>query len=321
MAVDLAVPDIALELGAAARKLLLAEGGTQLCRQAEAEPGRRESVGELLAPLGLWDIDPREDLDQAMAAAEVVRASGALALPYPVVGRLLARDGRWLAVVRDTRSPVRIEHGDLTTTWLLAGLDGTATAPGVLARTPGQVLAPFVARGDAGQSVDGVPPGDVALWLTLDSFWLLGAAQAALDLTVRHVLARQQFGRPLAAFQAVRLRTAECVTLLEGLRTLGQFTLWHRFERPVDAMADALALRSVALEAANATFWAAHQFHGAGGFSKEHDVTLLHRHAQGHIRLPADYEEVGRLLTLEVERAGFETLYGRFQGPVEEVRG
>lgn len=313
MAVDLAIPDLAAELAGSVRKLLVAEGGTELCRAAEADPGRREILAALLGRLGLWELDAREDVEQAMAAAEVVRVAGSMAVPYPVVGRLLSTGSSWLAVVGDCSSPVRVEHGDLGS-WLLAGLDGSSSAATGLIRGGGQKLAPFVCRGPAGQPADAVPAGDVARWLALDSFWLLGAAETALERTVDHLLSRHQFGRPLAGFQAVRLGVAERVTLLEGLRTLGQYTIWHQFERPEDALVDAIALRAVALEAVTATFWAAHQYHGAVGLSLEHDVTLLHRHAQGHLRLPLDYDAVCVRLVAEIDRGGFESLYGRFQG-------
>jgi hypothetical protein len=249
-----------------------------------------------------------------VTAAEVARTAGAVVLPYPVVPRLLARGPSWLAVVRDGTSPARVEHGDLSEDWLLAGLDGTAATGSGLRPQPGQLLAPFVCKGPPGARADGVPDLDVALWLTLDSCWLLGAAETALRRTVDHLLTRHQFGRPLAGFQGVRLRVAECVTQLEGLRALCRFTVWHHITRPADALADAFAVRTVALEAVSAVFAAAHQFHGAGGFSLEHDVTLLHRHAQGHLRLPIGYDDLGRLLVREVAEQGFESLFGRFQG-------
>jgi hypothetical protein len=319
MVVDLAIPDVAVELGSSARKLLSGEGGTAICRRAEDDPARRAAAGELLDALGIWDLDPREDAEQAMAAAEVVRAAGAVVLRFPVVGRLLAQDSRWVSVAPNCRGVLRVEHGDVGGSWLVAGLDGTACVASGLTGPSGTKLAPFLSRGEPGEAAPAVARADVALWLTLDSVWLLGAAEAALQLTVGHLLTRHQFGRPLASFQGVRLRVAECVTLLEGLRTLGQFTVWHRFEEPADALVDALALRSVALEAVTVAFWAAHQFHGAVGFSVEHDVSLLHRHVQGHLRLPADHDELGRLLLHEVERGGFASLYGRFQaGPAAE---
>jgi alkylation response protein AidB-like acyl-CoA dehydrogenase len=47
-------------------------------------------------------------------------------------------------------------------------------------------------------------------------WWLVGSARAMLDLARRHALDRVQFGRPLAAFQAVRHRLAETLVAIEG---------------------------------------------------------------------------------------------------------
>jgi hypothetical protein len=326
MAVDRAIPDVAREFGDAVRGRLRTAGGLELCRRAEQDPSLRAEVGDLLAPLGLWELDVRADADQAAVAAEAVRTAGALVVPYPLVARLLGDADAWLAVVRDGGPLLRIEHGDLAPSWLVAGLDGSsATAAALHPGTP-SVLAPFVCRGDRGPAAelvpatDPVPATDVALWLTLDAFWLLGAAGTALERTVEHLRTRRQFGRPLANFQGVRLRVAECVTLLEGLRELCWFTLWRQHAAPADATVDALALRTVALEAVGAVFAAAHQFHGAVGFSLEHDLALLHRHVQGHVRLPVDHEDLGRLLVEQVERDGFDSLFGRFQGTAEGGR-
>jgi hypothetical protein len=314
MVVDLAVPDVVTAFGESVRKLLEDSGGTAVCRRAEDEPALRAELGEALEELGLWDLDVRDDPIQALAAAECIRIAGTVALPYPIAGRLLARDSAWLCVTRAADSPVRVDHGDLNHDWLLAGLDGSGREATELRLGAGRSLAPFVAAGSTGASVEPPPDGDVARWLTLGTFWLLGAAERVLSMTVEHLLTRHQFGRPLADFQGLRLRIAECVTAVDGLRELCRFTVWHHVARAEDSLADALALRSVALEAVPAVFAAAHQLHGAGGFATAHDVTLLHRHAQAYLRLPVGYDELGRLLVQQVEATGFESLFGRFSG-------
>src|SRR5262245_42347373 len=46
---------------------------------------------------------------------------------------------------------------------------------------------------------------------------LTGLGRGALTRTTAHAVERHQFGRPLASFQAVQFRLAECFNLLEGL--------------------------------------------------------------------------------------------------------
>ncbi|MCM3882045.1 acyl-CoA dehydrogenase family protein [Frankia sp. R82] len=47
-------------------------------------------------------------------------------------------------------------------------------------------------------------------------WWLVGSGRAMLALAREHALARAQFGRPIASFQAVRHKLAETLVALEG---------------------------------------------------------------------------------------------------------
>src|SRR5215211_4539255 len=79
----------ALELGRVVRSVIDGAGGDAIVRDAEAAPAtRHERVDPLLGALGVWDLSPRADAVELEAAAEVCRASGWFALPYPVPERL-----------------------------------------------------------------------------------------------------------------------------------------------------------------------------------------------------------------------------------------
>jgi alkylation response protein AidB-like acyl-CoA dehydrogenase len=177
---------------------------------------------------------------------------------------------------------------------------------------PGR-LAPFVAEVKLGERVEtGTDPAhDLALWLSLSAWWILGSTERALDLTVRHVNEREQFGAPLAKLQSVRFRVADTSALIRGLAELARYTAWRLNRHPEDAMVDALALRVMAHETAHATFKTAHQLHGAIGFSNEHDLSVLSRHVQPYLRLPLDYEKTTALLVERFDQDGFEGLFGR----------
>ena len=47
-------------------------------------------------------------------------------------------------------------------------------------------------------------------------WWLVGTSRAMLSLARQHALDRQQFGRPVASFQAIRHRLAETLVAIEG---------------------------------------------------------------------------------------------------------
>jgi alkylation response protein AidB-like acyl-CoA dehydrogenase len=102
-----------------------------------------------------------------------------------------------------------------------------------------------------------------------------GLGRGALDKTVRHAVDRHQFGRPLASFQAVQFRQAECLNLLDGLRLC-----------VLDAAGRAEAGRADAGVAAALTWlWAdrtaeavadhCHQVFGALGFCTETGLVAL----------------------------------------------
>ncbi|MEU3619171.1 acyl-CoA dehydrogenase family protein [Streptomyces sp. NPDC006872] len=99
-------------------------------------------------------------------------------------------------------------------------------------------------------------------------WWLLGTGRAMLALARLHILDREQFGRPLASFQALRHRLAETYTALEGAEAA-----------LVAARDDTGALLAKAA-AGRATLTAARhcqQALGGVGFTAEHE---LHRHVR-----------------------------------------
>jgi hypothetical protein len=303
------LPDEALEFGAAADKAFAALGGVELARRAEQDPALREpEVAPALTALGIRELDPREDADSLAAAATLCQAAGRVALPYPVVGVLLAdADGRPFAVVPD--GTARADHGDLFPEWRLATADGVATAGAATSgRRLGTRLGPFVtdlARGDTLPAA-GV---DVALHLALTACQVLGAADRAVELAVDHVTTRVQFGKPISAFQAVQFQVADAAVAVAGLRELAHFTLWRLATDPAGTLADALALRLHALDVARSVLRTSQQLHGAAGVCDEYDVSVLARHVQPALRLPWSAERTVTELAGAIARDGFVGLF------------
>jgi alkylation response protein AidB-like acyl-CoA dehydrogenase len=95
-----------------------------------------------------------------------------------------------------------------------------------------------------------------------------GLLAAALASVVTHVTERQQFGRPLATFQAIRHRLAEA-----QVRTNGVYWLAMKAAGTLDAGDAALAALH-AQESARACVYDFHQFLGAMGMTLEHPLHL-----------------------------------------------
>ncbi|WP_432166519.1 acyl-CoA dehydrogenase family protein [Streptomyces sp. bgisy031] len=107
----------------------------------------------------------------------------------------------------------------------------------------------------------------------------VGAAGRALERTVEHVRGREQFGRPVGSFQAVKHRLADVYVQVQAARSAAYYAAWSTgFEGGERtgglALAQALeALRTAASEAV--------QLHGGIGFTWEHDAHLYLKRATG----------------------------------------
>lgn len=302
------LPDDVVAFGDAARERLAALGGVQFALRAETDDdGRRQAV-DALAELGAWDVDPRAGADDLLAAAQLCRVSGMVALPYPIVDQLLAVDGARMALI-DPRRPY-VDHGDLPGDWIGADLDGDARRllPGP--RTTASKLGPFVSRVTVDRPVPPVSTDAVARHLVLGAWRILGGLEAALSLTSSHVVVRTQFGKPLAEFQAVRFTVADAAVAVRGLEELAKYTAWRLGTTNNRArFADAIALRLHADDVARDVLHHCHQMLGAIGFCDEHDVSVLDRHLQPLLRLPCSAEVLADRLVGAVAAGDFESLF------------
>jgi alkylation response protein AidB-like acyl-CoA dehydrogenase len=103
---------------------------------------------------------------------------------------------------------------------------------------------------------------------------LIGLTQRMLDDTVVYVVARHQFGRPIASFQTVKHRLADVAVSLGAARA-GLDTAWSDLD-PLSAMAaKALAGRANASASTHC-----HQVHGGIAFTVEHGFHRFIRRGQ-----------------------------------------
>jgi hypothetical protein len=302
------LPPEAVEFGLVAERAFAELGGVDAARRAEAEPARRNEAGAVLEGLGAAELNPREDPDGAVAAAELCRAAGRVVLPYPTVATVVRGrdDGLPVAVVADGRH--RVDHGDLFPEWRLVTPAGGAWAASPAGPRLGSRLGPFVADLAVRRPLE-AGAGDAWLALTLTAFWILGVVDHAIELAVSHVRNRVQFGRPLAAFQSVQFALADASVAANGLRELAQFTLWRLSAAPESAPCDVLALRVHAQQVAGSVLRTAQQLHGAAGVCDEYDISILCRHIQPALRLPSGMAQTTDQLVRAVDEMGFDSLY------------
>jgi alkylation response protein AidB-like acyl-CoA dehydrogenase len=114
-----------------------------------------------------------------------------------------------------------------------------------------------------------ISPEDVKTrWRIAIAAEAAGLLAAALDSVTAYVTDRQQFGRPLATFQALRHRLAEA-----QVRTNGVYWLAMKAAATLDPGDAALAALH-AQETARACVYDFHQFLGAMGMTLEHPLHL-----------------------------------------------
>ncbi|MES4886640.1 acyl-CoA dehydrogenase family protein [Streptomyces sp. NPDC096012] len=254
--------DDQLALRAGVRELLGRCFGREALRAAVGAPGRIDrTLWRTLGEAGFFALRlPEADGGVGLGTAEAV-------LAFEEAGRALL-------------------PGPLVATHLAAGsVPGAATGESVVAAVDGALVewldAADVVRGEAGgavpvRSVDPLTPlhrvpGTGAADPVAD---LLGAAEQlgtttrVCELAVQHARAREQFGQPIGAFQAVKHLCADLLVRAETARAAV-------YAAAVTAdPADIAAARLLADEAAVRGARDCLQVHGGMGFTWEADVHL-----------------------------------------------
>ncbi len=108
----------------------------------------------------------------------------------------------------------------------------------------------------------------------------VGCAQRGLDMTVDYTKQREQFGRPIGSFQALKHRMADLLVQVQMSRS----GAWAAVQAYVDGAANAERLAAAAgsycAEAAMAVAAETVQLHGGIAITWEHDAHLVLKRAQ-----------------------------------------
>ncbi|MCC2278309.1 acyl-CoA/acyl-ACP dehydrogenase [Streptomyces sp. ET3-23] len=127
-----------------------------------------------------------------------------------------------------------------------------------------------------------------------------GAAERALEKTVEYARVREQFGRPIGSFQAVKHRLADLHVTVQAARSAVYYAAWAAAGTARGRAVGALALAQ-ALETQWRVAGEAVQLHGGIGVTWEHDVQLYFKRAASDELL---FGPVHRLRAHAAELAG-----------------
>ncbi|QAY95490.1 acyl-CoA dehydrogenase [Methylovirgula ligni] len=101
---------------------------------------------------------------------------------------------------------------------------------------------------------------------------MIGCASAALDMAVEYAKQRQQFGRPIGSFQAIKHKCADMFMALETARSAAYFAAWALSGGDSGAGPAASMAKALAGDACRLVCNEAHQIHGGIGFTWEYDL-------------------------------------------------
>jgi len=107
----------------------------------------------------------------------------------------------------------------------------------------------------------------------------VGVSQAALEAAIRYAKEREQFGQPIARFQAIRHKLARMAMEVEAARTLAWRAAWL-FDQGGHCMREAAMAKLFASEVAQRVTWEAVQVFGGYGYITEFPVERFWRDAR-----------------------------------------
>lgn len=274
------------------------------CTPAHVRTGRVPGLWRRLAGLGVAGLTaPKEHGGLGLDETDLVlvlEEAGRAALPEPllettaVCAPLLAEAGdeQWLA---------QIASGETTATISLAGAPFAAyadTAAVLLLQHEDEVHAvPREATTLVAQrsldplrplfSVEWTPGASTRLAAGADAIsrafdrgacahaaQLIGIAARSIEMAASYAKEREQFGKPIGEFQAVKHRLANAFVRVEFARPVVYRAALSIASEDADRSRDASMAKAIASEAATIACKAALQVHGAIGYTQEHDLHL-----------------------------------------------
>ena len=108
---------------------------------------------------------------------------------------------------------------------------------------------------------------------------MIGGGQRAIDLTVPYLKEREQFGRPVGSFQAVKHHCANILTLLDTSKFMTFQAAW-RISEGLSFEKEASMCKAWVSDSYRQLVALAHQVMGGIGFMEEHDLQLYFKQAK-----------------------------------------
>jgi alkylation response protein AidB-like acyl-CoA dehydrogenase len=107
----------------------------------------------------------------------------------------------------------------------------------------------------------------------------LGSAKEAYELALRYSVERQQFGRPIADFQAIQFKLADMITKIYAMEQM-VYACAEKVDRGEPATLESSIVKLFCTEASSQIIDEAIQIYGGMGFSREIPLERMYRDAR-----------------------------------------
>ena len=134
----------------------------------------------------------------------------------------------------------------------------------------------------------------------------IGTAQAALDRARDYMLERQQFGKPLAAFQALQFKLADMATELVAARQMVRLAAFKLDNDDPEKTTYCAMAKRFATDVGFAVCDQALQIHGGYGYMKEYPLERYFRDVRVHQIL----EGTNEIMRVIIARRLLDEAYG-----------
>lgn len=109
--------------------------------------------------------------------------------------------------------------------------------------------------------------------------WAAGGAERALEITVQYSKDREQFDKPIGAFQSLAHYMSDASTTVEGAKVLVLEAAWAHVAGKSTARLAPMS-KLFACNTFREVTWMAQQVHGGIGFTLDYDIQLYYRRAK-----------------------------------------
>ena len=229
----------------------------------------------------------REALDSGEVTALAVRADRIPAAAPSVQSSAARLRGRIPCVpgaARSRRLLVPVSEGEGTSLWLVDSADaGVGIHPRLLldrSRDVADVVLDDVAARqleiDAAATIGEIATR-AAVLVAADA---LGASERMLQLAVDYSKQRQQFGRPIGSFQAVKHAAAQMLVTVESAMSIVCYAAQSAEEGLPERATHAAVAKAQVTRGAAELADSALTLHGAIGYTWEHDLQLFYKRAK-----------------------------------------